>query len=261
MHSEITAMDGCTATCSGHSLVITCEHGGNRIPGRYHDLFIANQALLDSHRGFDSGALSMAKKLAAAFTAPLVFSTVSRLLVDLNRSVGHPYLHHEVIRKQPSQLRDTLLKHYYQPYRTQAEHLVRQAIADYGKVIHLSSHSFTPELNGKVRNADIGLLYDLARPYEVALCEQWKLALKAFAPELSVRRNYPYQGKGDGLTSWFRQRLPSDTYIGIELEVNQKHIFKAGRHWPVLRKVIVKSLCMALSKLGHDFPFNPSHPQ
>jgi predicted N-formylglutamate amidohydrolase len=261
MHSEIAAMDGCTANCSNHSLVITCEHGGNRIPGRYHCLFKANQVLLDTHRGFDPGALSMAKELAAEFTAPLVASSVSRLLVDLNRSVGHPHFHCEAIRKQKSEVRDIILKHYYQPYRTKAEHLVRQAIANHGQVIHISSHSFTPELDSKVRNADIGLLYDPARPYEVALCEQWKLALKAYAPELSIRRNYPYQGKGDGLAAWFRKRLPPDTYVGIELEINQKHILKAGRHWATLRKVIVKSLHMALSKLGQDFPLNPSHPK
>jgi predicted N-formylglutamate amidohydrolase len=261
MYSEITAIDGCTTNCGDCSLVITCEHGGNRIPIRYADLFKADQVLLDTHRGFDPGALSMAKDLAAAFAAPLVASTVSRLLVDLNRSVGNPHLHYEAIRKQPSELRDIILKHYYQPYRTQAEHLVRQAIADQGQVIHLSSHSFTPELDGKVRNADIGLLYDPARPNEAALCEQWKLALKAYAPELSIRRNYPYEGKGDGLTNWFRQRLPPDTYMGIELEVNQKQIFKAGRHWPALRKVIVKSLFMALSKLGQDFPLRRNDPQ
>jgi predicted N-formylglutamate amidohydrolase len=254
-------MDECTANCGDHSLVITCEHGGNRIPGQYRDLFNDNQILLGSHRGFDPGALSMAKDLAAAFTAPLVASTVSRLLVDLNRSVGHPHLHYEAIRKQPAKVKDSILKQYYQPYRTQAEHLVRQAIADQGQVIHLSSHSFTPELDGKVRTADIGLLYDPARPFEVALCEQWKLALKAYAPELTVRRNYPYEGKGDGLTKGFRQRLPPGTYTGIELEVNQKHIFKAGRHWPALRKAIVKSLCLALSKLGEEFPFLRNHPQ
>jgi predicted N-formylglutamate amidohydrolase len=103
-------------------------------------------------------------------------------------------------------------------------------------------------LDGKVRNADIGLLYDPARPYEVALCEQWKLALKAYAPELSVRRNYPYEGKGDGLTAWFRHWLPPDTYVGLELEINQKHIFNTGGHWTTLRKTVIKSLCMALSK-------------
>ncbi len=176
-------------------------------------------------------------------------ATVSRLLVDLNRSVGHPRLHYEAIRNAPSELRQRILKHYYRPYRTQAERLVRQAIADHGHVVHLSSHSFTPELDGKVRNADIGLLYDPARPGEADLCERWKAALKACAPNLRVRRNYPYAGKGDGLTAWFRRRLPPGAYVGIELEINQKHIIRAGRHWTELRKVIVESLCRALA--GH----------
>jgi predicted N-formylglutamate amidohydrolase len=82
--------------------VITCEHGGNRIPVPYRNLFHAHQALLDSHRGYDPGALIMARALATAFAAPLVASTVSRLLVDLNRSVGHPRLHSEATRKAPS---------------------------------------------------------------------------------------------------------------------------------------------------------------
>ena len=72
------------------SFLITCEHGGNRVPAPYRRLFRGRRALLDSHRGYDPGALVMARALAAAFTAPLVTSTVSRLLIDLNRSTGHP---------------------------------------------------------------------------------------------------------------------------------------------------------------------------
>jgi predicted N-formylglutamate amidohydrolase len=144
-------------------------------------------------------------------------------------------------------VRQRILKHYYQPYRAQAERFVRQAIADHGLVIHLSSHSFTPELDGKIRDADIGLLYDPARPGEADLCERWKASLEDCAPHLTVRRNYPYAGKGDGLTGWFRQRLPPGAYVGIELEVNQKHVVRAGRHWTAMRKVIVESLCRALA--------------
>lgn len=247
MCAEIATLDGRATDCGDYGLVITCEHGGNRIPSPYRDLFHAHQALLDSHRGFDPGALVMAKTLATAFAAPLVTSTVSRLLVDLNRSIGHPRLHYEAIRNLPAEVRQQILTHYYQPYRAQAEHLIRQAIADHGLVIHLSSHSFTPELGGKVRNADIGLLYDPGRPGEADLCERWQASLKACAPDLSVRRNYPYAGKGDGLTTRFRQQLPSDIYVGIELEINQKHIIRAGQHWVALRKVIVKSLCRALA--------------
>jgi hypothetical protein len=81
----------------------------------------------------------------------------------------------------------------------------------------------------------------------VDLCERWKASLEACAPNLTVRRNYPYAGKGDGLTAWFRRRLPPGAYVGIELEVNQKHAARAGRHWTALRKVIVESLCRALA--------------
>jgi predicted N-formylglutamate amidohydrolase len=118
---------------------------------------------------------------------------------------------------------------------------------DHGLVIHLSSHSFTPELDGKVRDADIGLLYDPARPGEADLCERWKTSLEVCAPDLTVRRNYPYAGKGDGLTTWFRRRLPPGAYVGIELEVNQKHVVREGRHWTAMRKVIVESLRRVLA--------------
>ena len=232
-----------------HGLVITCEHGGNRIPKPYRYLF-HDPARLNSHRGFDPGALTMAKCLATAFTAPLVASTISRLLVDLNRSIGNPSLHAEAIRKLPSEAREQIVKQYYQPYRGQAEQAVRQAITGHGRVLHLSCHSFTPILDGKVRHADIGLLYDPARPGETKLCEHWQAALKLCAPDLIVRRNYPYAGKNDGLTAWFRRQMPPAAYVGIELEINQKHIIEAGRHWPALRKLIVASLRLAFSING-----------
>lgn len=228
-------------------LVVTCEHGGNRIPAPYRGLFRRHQALLDSHRGFDAGALTMAEALAAAFSVPLVASTVSRLLVDLNRSIGHPRLHFDAIREAPAEMREHILARYYRPYRAQVEQLVGQAIAERGRVIHISSHSFTPELNGKVRTADIGLLYDPARPGEVALCAHWKASLEAYAPELNIRRNYPYAGKGDGLTAWFRKRLPPGAYLGVELELNQKRTAGAVWQWAHLRQLIVASLSAALA--------------
>ncbi|HTO59218.1 MAG TPA: N-formylglutamate amidohydrolase, partial [Pseudomonadales bacterium] len=67
-------------------VVVTCEHGGHRIPPRWAALFERRRTLLESHRGWDSGALTFARKLAKALDAPLVANTTSRLLVDLNRS-------------------------------------------------------------------------------------------------------------------------------------------------------------------------------
>jgi predicted N-formylglutamate amidohydrolase len=229
-------------------LVITCEHGGNRIPARYRDLFKAEQALLDSHRGYDPGALRMARTLSDAFSAPLIAATVSRLLVDLNRSIGHRHLHGEAVQKMPLVDRQYILQRFYRPYREQAERLVLKSIAETGRVIHISAHSFVPELDGKRRGADIGLLYDPARAGEVELCASWKARLRSLAPEVTVRRNYPYAGKSDGLTAWFRRQLPASEYVGVELEVNQSHAASAGLHWRPLRTLIVEALRGALDR-------------
>lgn len=228
-------------------VVVTCEHGGNHIPALYRALFGDLQAALASHRGFDAGALEMAETLAAAFGAPLVSSTVSRLLVDLNRSVGNPRLHAGPVRALEAGQKAEILARFYRPYRVRAEQVIRTAIAEHGAVLHLSSHSFTPELDGRWRTADIGLLYDPRRPGEADLCGRWKAALDAKLPSLSVRRNYPYAGKGDGLTALLRQRLSPESYVGVELEVNQRHIVGTGGHWPALREAIVAALREALA--------------
>jgi predicted N-formylglutamate amidohydrolase len=224
------------------AFLITCEHGGNRIPARYRQLFRGRRALLDSHRGYDPGALVMAKALAAAFEAPLVISTVSRLLIDLNRSIGHSKLFSAATRAASAELRATIVGQHYRPYRAEVERLVGQAVARRRRVIHISSHSFTPVLDGKVRSADVGLLYHPGRQGEALLCASWKAALAAAAPELRVRRNYPYAGRGDGLTSHLRRRFPPGAYVGIELEINQRIVVKAGRRWTSLRRLLIDSL-------------------
>jgi predicted N-formylglutamate amidohydrolase len=224
------------------TFIITCEHGGNRVPAPYRPLFRGQKALLDSHRGYDPGSLVMAKALASALAAPLVSSTVSRLLIDLNRSIGHPQLFSAVTRAAPAEIRSQIVDEHYRPYRMQAEHLITQAVARGRRVIHISSHSFTAELDGKVRETDVGLLYHPARRGEAELCARWKETLTALAPELRIHRNYPYAGKGDGLTSHLRMRFTPGDYVGIELEVNQGIVFTAGRRWTALRRTLIDSL-------------------
>lgn len=225
--------------------LITCEHGGNRIPPRYRSLFAGFEALLQTHRGHDPGALAMARELAGALAAPLFVSTTSRLLIDLNRSIGHPRLYSEATRGAPLALRREILEQHYLPYRNRVETHIGEVIARGKRVVHLSAHSFTPELDGTIRNADIGLLYDPARSGERELCRRWQTELRARAPALKVRRNYPYSGTSDGFTAYLRRRFPADAYIGIELEINQQHVFRGGRQWPALRCHVIEALRQA----------------
>ncbi len=227
--------------------LISCEHGGNRIPSCYGKFFLGFGPLLRSHRGYDRGALRMARDFAEVLHAPLVAGTKSRLLVDLNRSVGHPTLFSEATKNVRAAVRKEILERYYLPYRNAAEQDIVEAIGAGKKVIHISAHSFTPELNGEVRNADIGVLYDPSRPLERNLCRRWQAGLKARAPGLVVRCNYPYRGKANGFPTYLRRRFPADAYVGIELEINQKHVLKGGSSWRELRSLLVETLREAIA--------------
>jgi hypothetical protein len=100
-------------------------------------------------------------------------------------------------------------------------------------------------LDGKVRRADVGFLYHPSRRGKWNYARAGRRALAAIAPELKVRRNYPYAGRGDGLTSHLRQSFAPSAYVGIELEVNQRIVFAAGRRWTMLRRMVIDSLRMA----------------
>ena len=229
------------------ALVITCEHGGCEVPALYAPLFAGHEALLPTHRGWDLGALTLAQQLAGALKAPLFFATTTRLLIDLNRSIGHRQLHSEVTRSLPLAMRRDIAARHYQPYRDDVESEVARLVAAGRRVVHIASHSFTPELNGVVRQADVAWLYDPQRPGETELASQWLAAMARRRPDSQLRRNYPYQGKGDGLTSLLRKRHSPSNYIGIELEVNQRCVLESGKPWAALRRDICQSLARVLA--------------
>ena len=225
----------------GEFFIVTCEHGGNRIPSRYRQFFHGHEGLLHTHRGYDPGALRLARDLATALAAPLTASTVTRLLIDLNRSPRHPDLYSEATRDMPPAIREEIRRRYYQPYRTRIETQVARAVAAGMRVIHISCHSFTPALHGQIRNTDIGLLYDPSRRAEAEMCRRWQAALKVRSGMLKVRMNYPYKGTTDGFTVYLRRCFPPENYIGIELEINQKHALAGVAHWRMMRNTIIKA--------------------
>ena len=234
-------------TSHGLALLITCEHGGNRVPARYRRWFADAGEALASHRGFDAGALAMARTLAHDLNGELIFATVSRLVVELNRSLRHPQLFSTMLRVAPDAVRREIFERYYVPYRSAVESAVERALRDHDRVVHIGSHSFTPVLNGETRTADIGLLYDPARFREAALCARWRDALRFRAPQWNVRRNYPYAGKNDGLTTALRRRYPSSRYLGIELEINQLHPLGDAVAWRAMQRTVAAALSHALA--------------
>lgn len=207
-------------------LVVSCEHGGNYVPPPYQTLFRSQEELLNSHRGYDPGALPLARALAKGMAAPLKKSQTTRLLVDLNRSPGSHSLFSEISRELKKQQKNQLLAKQYRPYRTAVSETIYGLIANGIQVVHLSVHSFTPILRGNERNADLGLLYNPTFCEDKTFCQNWGHLLAEQLPELKIRYNYPYRGTSDGLVSSMRNNLEQKDYLGIELEINQRLLGK-----------------------------------
>ena len=232
---------------AGDALVITCEHGGHEVPPAYAALFAGYEEMLLTHRGWDAGALEMARQMAQSLDAPLFAATTTRLLIDLNRSIGHRQLYSEATRALAPATKRAIIDVHYQPHRVAVESCVAGLIAAGRRVVHVASHSFTPEMNGVVRQADVAWLYDPRRAGEGALALRWHQALGQRRLELKLRRNYPYQGKCDGLMSLLRKRHAPAQYVGMELEVNQRFVIKGGTAWAVLRADVIDALTSALA--------------
>ena len=214
-------------------LILTCEHACNRLPAAFKKAVPAE--ILKTHRAYDIGAYTVFRKLVR-FAKP-EFScegNFSRLFVDLNRTITNKSAFSDYLRELETRTPATAAKikesatNYWTEYRAAIEKFVDSALKPKTRaaksaptIVHLSIHSFTPVLNGKVRNTDIGILYDPTRPQERAHAQVIKGEIKRLYPAMKVRFNYPYKGTSDGLTTTLRKKF-GPRYVGIEIEINQK---------------------------------------
>ena len=205
-------------------LILTCEHASNKLPAAFKSAVPAE--VLKTHRAYDIGAVQVFRKLVK-FAKPEFFSEgkFSRLFVDLNRTITNKSTFSDYLRDNAKARAQATA--YWTEYRTAIEKFVESALkpkTQAATIVHLGIHSFTPELNGKVRNTDIGILYDPARPQERAYANVIKAEIQRLHPEMKVRFNYPYKGTTDGLTTTLRKKF-GQRYVGIEIEINQKFFF------------------------------------
>lgn len=223
-------------------MIVSCEHASRAVPEALIPLFLGADAILNSHRAWDAGAENMACRLASHWHAPLFRGQITRLVCDLNRSETNPALWSEWSRHLSSVEKKVCLEKWYYPYRDAVKKAVEQNIVDsetvsgvsnsaqtsLSRLVHLSIHSFTPFWKGQERKVDLGLLYDPSRKEETGLALALQSSLTQILPSLRVRRNTPYRGVSDGLTTSLRKIFSSPPYSGIELEFNQ------GGRFPII---------------------------
>jgi predicted N-formylglutamate amidohydrolase len=197
--------------------VFTCEHASAAVPDRYVGLGLAATDLAD-HIAWDIGAAALAARLAVLFGAPLVESTYSRLVIDCNRDLADDDLivgeSHGVVVPGNHDLdadeRAHRIARYHRPYHD----AVDAALAERPhETVLVSVHSFTPELRGRRRELEVGVLYDDHVPLAA------RLADAIASSGLRVRHNEPYSGL-DGLIYSARAHGTRHGLRYVELEVN-----------------------------------------
>jgi predicted N-formylglutamate amidohydrolase len=232
-------------------IIISCEHGGNQIPAWLSNLFNNRYQMLQSHRGWDPGALQLAERIVARFHCPFVFEKISRLVIDQNRSLTNRQVFSEITTSLSPVQRERIVSDIYKPYRTAISSTIENLLKKHRRVYHFSIHSFTPVLNGVTRNTDMGLLYDPRRETEKTLCLKLIRRLQNEIPDIRIRRNYPYKGVSDGLTTALRKQFSRYSYAGIEIEVNQLHVLGKTELWS---KIMEKLPCCIDEVIGAELP-------
>ncbi len=228
-------------------IFFTCEHASNDIPKEYIKYFKNKDTILRTHRGFDHGAKEISKALGKSFSAPVIYGKYSRLLIDLNRSPFHKTLFSEMTKQLSQDQKDELIKTYHRPHWDEIEKLIAEKIDKGFMVIHIGVHSFTPVLYGEVRNAEYGILYHSHKKNESQLAKSWQTQLRLHS-KMRVRRNYPYLGKMDGLSTGMRKLFPAQKYLGFEIEVNHK-IMSNPEDIKKVGNVLITSLKSSLASL------------
>jgi len=217
--------------------VITCEHAGNTVPQKYAHLFHGKEEILQSHRGWDPGAVHVATFLSKELSAPFYICETTRLLVEPNRSLHSDFLFSEFSLLLTDEQKNHLLQEYYHPHRTAVEQYIQQSS---DVILHLSIHTFTPLWNEEERRVDLGLLFDPDRSNETKFCERYRARLEKSLSAMNIEFNEPYKGIDDGFTTYLRTQFDNDHYLGIEIEINQK--FAGTETLNKIAKELVESL-------------------
>jgi len=215
-------------------IIISCEHAGREIPEKYRSYFASRLDIIESHRGWDPGAWEVAGYMGKKMKVPCFACQTTRLLIEVNRSLNHGQLFSEFSNKMPAEMKTELIDNIYFPYRASVEAAIRNSRQP---VLHLSIHSFTPVLDNKERDLEVGLLFDPDRSNEFSFCEDFATKLEKALKGFRIKFNEPYRGVDDGFTTYLRTQFDNEFYRGIEIEINQRLI--GTKDWKLLNDAFV----------------------
>jgi predicted N-formylglutamate amidohydrolase len=152
---------------SDSPFVFVADHAGRRTPKALGDLGVP-PCELERHIAYDIGIWPVAQQVAAAFDAPLVAQTYSRLVIDCNRPthVAQSIPEFSELTEIPGNValsqaqRQVRIDALFRPYHDEIAALLDARAARGLATILIAMHSFTPVYMGTSRPWLIGLLYN-----------------------------------------------------------------------------------------------------
>lgn len=183
-------------TQSPSPLLLVCDHASRNVPPELDLLGLAPDAL-NLHIAYDIGAESVTRNMSATLNLTAVLANYSRLVIDLNRPLGHPEsipmtsdtipvpANQDLSEKQ-KRARATS---YFEPYHDTINETLAHIWNAGTPPALFSIHSFTPEFDGFKRPWEVGILWNRDPRIALPLMERLK------AHGLSVGDNEPYSGR------------------------------------------------------------------
>ncbi|MBM4228739.1 MAG: N-formylglutamate amidohydrolase [Gammaproteobacteria bacterium] len=189
----------------------TCDHASRRVPASLGDLGVPASEW-ERHIAWDIGALAVAEHLAGHFSAPLVASGYSRLVIDCNRQLWRHDCIPEVSELTPvpgncnldEAERTRRIEALHRPYHETITRMLDARAAATIPTLYLAIHSFTPVYKGEQRPWQVALLSNRDRRVAEILMRELR-----HDPALVVGDNIPY-------------RLTDETDYGVPVHAERR---------------------------------------
>ena len=179
---------------SGSSqLFLTCDHASRAVPRSLGQLGLAPEQY-DRHIAYDIGAEAITRILSDTLDAPGILAGFSRLVIDVNRPLGHPQSVPAISDRTqiPANMGisnadlDQRISMLFDPYHGAIAESMANLWHRGPAPVLLSIHSFTPHFKNQKRPWDVGILWKNDPRLPEPLME--KLVQRGFC----VGNNKPY---------------------------------------------------------------------
>lgn len=199
--------------------LLVCDHASCRFPGALGDLGLDPFARR-CHLALDIGAGALTERLARSLGVTAVIARYSRLVVDCNRQLMDPgafleYGDGMIVpgnRNLPQPEKDRRAQAIYWPYHNAIDEQVKRLQKVGPPPAFIAIHSFTPVLDGIVREIQTGVLWDKDTRLSSIFIEEFRAA------GYVTGDNEPYSGKApQDFTIDHHAEAIGLPHVGIEL--------------------------------------------